>query len=148
MAKFSGSITIVVSPVILSRYTADPPDDPEEARPIPGGPLYPLDEVLGILAADGPPIELATRKCRRDVTNLFEADLERVVALFASGPRFDGSSWCNNGSGALLACDAYVTPELEETLATGKTCRVRYYLKFAIASSGSVLLVVSCHVSS
>lgn len=54
--------------------------------------------------------------------------------------------WCDNGQGALAACDAYEVCRDEMIPATGKAVQSRYFVKFAIGKTGRILLLVSCHV--
>jgi hypothetical protein len=88
-----------------------------------------------------------TEKCRKDVDKWFEDDRRRVVDLLKSlkGGDYIDSEWCENGRGAVAACDAYSLRVLEVAPATGKTLWVEYFLKFAIAKTGVLVLLVSCH---
>jgi hypothetical protein len=55
------------------------------------------------------------------------------------------SEWCENGKGAIAACDAYSVRLIEKAPATGQPLQMEYFLKFAISKTGTVLLLVSCH---
>jgi hypothetical protein len=118
------------------------------------GPLYGLEEVA-TLARDLQ-LVLWTRRCIQTVRDLYEgvrddydSDLAMVadllVRLGTSG-RYLDSEWCENGKGALAACDAYEVFRDDMIPATGKTIRTRYFVKFAIGRTGKILLMVSCHV--
>lgn len=110
-------------------------------------PLYDLARVQA-LAADENQIFLWTAKCRKDVLNLFDSDLAQVAELIAGLTATDyiDSEWCENGRGALAACDAYRIRRQETIPATGKSMTVSYFVKFAIGKTGRLVLMVSCHV--
>ncbi|RZI61918.1 MAG: hypothetical protein EOP37_06010 [Rubrivivax sp.] len=63
------------------------------------------------------------------------------------GGHYLHSEWCENGEGFVAACDAYAI-EREETTQAGRDVRVAYFVKFAISRAGSLILLVSCHLSS
>lgn len=139
----------MVRSVVLSEYTAEPPDQPGRVKiaTLGGAPLYCLERVQA-LVEDENRLTLLTRKCQRDVHNLFDSDLERVAELI-QGLRKDcyiDSEWCENGKGAWAACDAYSIKRLETALASGKSMTVEYFVKFAVSKMGQLVLLVSCHV--
>ena len=83
--------------------------------------MYCLERVQA-LVEDENRLTLLTRKCQRDVHNLFDSDLERVAELI-QGLRKDcyiDSEWCENGKGAWAACDAYSVSVLETAPATSR----------------------------
>lgn len=139
----------MVRRLVLSEYTSALPDDParakiatEQARP-----LYELDRVKA-LVQDEARLALWTRKCRRDVRELFDNDLTEVAALIRSLQPSDylDSEWCANGQDAWAACDAYRIRRKEAASRPGASITVEYFLKFAIGKTGQLLLLVSCHV--
>jgi hypothetical protein len=132
---------------VVSKYITDPPKQLGAGRvKIAGGPLYPLSEVQQMLDDDNC-LKEWTEKCRKDVDKWFEDDRQRVVDLLKSlkGGDYIDSEWCENGRGAVAACDAYSLRVLEVAPATGKTLWIEYFLKFAIAKTGVLVLLVSCH---
>ncbi len=143
----------MVSPVLLSRYTSDPPSEPGRVK-IAGGPLYGLDEVKTL--AERLEVVLVTRRCMQSVRDLYEGvrdDYESDLAMVADlllrldvSGRYIDSEWCENGSGALVACDAYEVCRDDMIHGTTRVIRTRYFVKFAIGKTGQILLVVSCHV--
>jgi len=140
--------TTMVRRIVLSEYISDPPDQPGRVKiATEGVPLYSLERVQSMVA-DESCITLWTAKCRRDVLNLFDSDLERVAELIcALRPEgYIDSEWCENGGGAWAACDAYRLRRLETAPATGRSVTVEYFVKFAVGKRGPVVLMVSCHV--
>jgi hypothetical protein len=136
----------MVNFVVVSAYDADSPAQPGRVK-IAGGPLYDLARVQAIVTVDGQLLAW-TQKCRKDVYNLFDADLDAVADLVCSLQASDyiDSEWCENGQRAIAACDAYRLRRLERMPSTGKTLPVTYFLKFAIGKTGRVVLMMSCHV--
>lgn len=107
----------MVRSVVLSEYTADPPDQPGRVKiaTLCGAPLYCLERVAEL-------IQGLRKDCYID------------------------SEWCENGKGAWAACDAYSIKRLETALASGKSMTVEYFVKFAVSKTGQLVLLVSCHV--
>ena len=112
------------------------------------GPLYSLDRIRA-LAQGEDKVQALTRNCRRDVDKFFDGDYGEVAALIQAVKAGDyiDSEWCENGSGGIAACDAYSLQRSEVIPATGKVLTFEYFLKFAIAKGGGLVLVVSCHIS-
>jgi hypothetical protein len=143
----------MVRNVVLSQYTSDPPQESGRVK-IAGGPLYDLTQVLSL--AEAAKVLLWTRKCIRDVRNLYEAvrdeydsDLAMAADLLLRIPesgRYLDSEWCDNGQGGMAACDAYEVGRSDPVLTTGRRQYTRYFVKFAIGKTGQLLLIVSCHV--
>jgi hypothetical protein len=137
--------------VVLSEYSSQPPDGPGRAKIVTACPLYALARVQA-LVADETQLEtqlfLWTKKCRNDVHQLFDSDLAQVAELLQGLQASDyiDSEWCENGRGALVACDAYRIRRREVALATGKPMTVEYFVKLAIGKTGQLVLMVSCHV--
>lgn len=131
---------------ILSEYSLNPPEDGQGRVKIANGPLYALERVQ-TLARDENRLKTWTEKCRKDVRKWFDDDLERVGELILSlRPRdYIDSEWCENGKGAIAACDAYSVSSVEMAPATGHLMRMDYFLKFAVSKTGALVLIVSCH---
>lgn len=144
--KLSLKITIMVKIFVVSEYSRDPPDDGRGRVKIAGGPLYELARVQALVVAPDR-LQTWTQKCRKDVRKWFDDDLERVVALIKGltpGDYID-SEWCENGKGAVAACDAYSLRVTEEAPATGRPVYMEYFLKFGVSKTGALVLIVSCH---
>lgn len=139
----------MVKTVVLSEYSAEPPEQPGRFKILTPGrqPLYPLARVHH-LARDEKRLFLWTRRCRLNVHELFDSDLDRVAELVLSlrPEGYIDSEWCENGQGGLAACDAYRTRRQETMAATGQPVTVEYFVKFAIGKTGQLLLLVSCHL--
>lgn len=135
----------MVRKFILSEYSANLPEEIGRAK-ISGGPLYDLARVQALVQGEDP-LQAWTEKCRKDVRKWFDDDLRRVAELIGHLKRTDyiDSEWCENGKGAVAACDAYSIGHLETAPATGQSVRMEYFLKFAVGKTGKLLLVVSCH---
>jgi len=112
---------------------------------IPGGPLYDLERVKGILK-DGTGVQLWTRDCVKNVQDLGwdHADVIALVQKLGAGNYID-SEWCENGRGAFAACDAYAIQVWERIEAVNKDMLIEYFVKFAINRLGNMVLTVSCH---
>jgi hypothetical protein len=137
----------MVKIIILSEYSLNPPKELGTGRiKIANGPLYDLKRVKTLLEHEDD-LNLWTEKCRKDVHKWFDADHQRVIALIKTLKTDDyiDSEWCENGKGAIAACDAYRIQSTEPALATGQLLRMEYFLKFAISKTGKVVLLVSCH---
>jgi hypothetical protein len=130
----------------LSAYDGVPPAEGEN-RKIAGGPLYPLEKVKSVAEKAGG-IWLWTTKCinKAQDMGLDTTDVGLLVLELAEQDYRD-SEWCENGKGAWAACDAYRMVKHEYNEAARKVMRCDYFLKFGIAKSGAVLLMVSCHTS-
>ncbi len=128
----------------LSAYPGEPPRE-GDPRKIPGGPLYTLSEVQSLTHQPGA-LNLWTRRCSTTVAAL-GLDTDDVGALIRELTERDyrDSEWCENGRGAWAACDAYTLRRLEFRETVGKSFATEYYLKFALAKTGALLLMVSCH---
>ena len=136
----------MVKIIVLSEYSLNPPEDGQGRVKIANGPLYEL-QLVQTLARDESRINAWTEKCRKDVRKWFDDDLERVGELVLSlRPRdYIDSEWCENGRGAIAACDAYSVSVVETAPATGCPMRMDYFLKFALSKTGALVLIVSCH---
>lgn len=141
-------VTIMVKSLVLSEYSDNPPQASETGRiKIRQGPLYALERVQELVSDENQLIAW-TEKCRKDVHKLFDGDLSLVAELIRCLKTTDyiDSEWCQNGRGALAACDAYSIRRQEVMAGTGRSMPVEYFLKFAIGKTGKLVLTVSCHV--
>lgn len=133
---------------VLSEYSTSPPKVLGGGRiKIDGGPLYDLARMQA-LAKNEACLNAVTEKCRKDIANLFDSDLERVgmlIGCLKKGNYID-SEWCENGRAGVMACDAYRIRRVEEMPATGKQMEVEYYLKLAVGKTGTLVLMASCHI--
>lgn len=136
----------MVKMLVVSEYSQRPPEPWEGRSKIAGGPLYELTRVQA-LAADEQALLAWTEKCRKDVRKWFDDDLERVAELLLSlkSQDYKDSEWCENGKGAIAACDTYTVSAMETVPATGRSVRMDYFLKFAVSKTGALVLIVSCH---
>ena len=138
----------MVKSLVLSEYDNNPPQTHGKNRvKIKSGPLYDLERIQN-LVNDENQLFAWTEKCRKDIHKLFDDDLSCVAELIRCLKKTDyiDSEWCENGRGALAACDAYSTRRLEVIQATGMSMPVEYFLKFAVGKTGKLVLMVSCHV--
>lgn len=135
---------------IVSRFQGTlPTGGSEAARKIPGGPLYPPDDVLGMLHREGNSVIHAwTKKCVQDMQkwSLDTDDLVELLEIALNSGCFIGSEWCQQEpNGPWAACDAYSLMRQEWISAARREMDCEYYIKFAIGKTGRVLLLVSCH---
>ncbi len=131
---------------VVSEYSQQPPDPWEGRRKIAGGPLYDLARVQK-LAGGAHQLQAWTEKCRKDVRKWFDDDLECVarLILWLKPKDYKDSEWCENGKGAIAACDAYTVNVVETVPTTGRSVCMEYFLKFAVSKTGALVLIVSCH---
>lgn len=136
----------MVTSIIVSEYSGSPPADGAN-RKIAGGPLYELARVHA-LAQAVPGLRFWTRSSELEALDL-NVDTQDVAQwLLELTPRdYRDSEWCADGLRAWAACDAYVLRRSEWMAAAHKHMPVDYFLKFAIARSGALILMVSCHTS-
>jgi hypothetical protein len=109
-------------------------------------PLYSKSEVNKLLAQGILHTSLFTSKCALDAANEGLA-LRDVIALVKDAVdvgKYKNSQWCRQSvQGPIAPCDAYALTQFIKT--NGETRRVNYYVKFAISSTGKLLLIFSCH---
>ena len=138
----------MVNTTIVSRFAGPPPPN-EQNRRIPSGPLYPPEEVLELLRTISEDDVIAwTEKCARDMQTwtLGPEDLKELLSIAVTRGRFRNSEWCvQQPYGPWAACDAYSLSRSEYIQKAYKEMDIKYYLKFAIARTGVVMLVISCH---
>lgn len=139
----------MVNTRIVSRYSGKLPLGEGVSRKIPGGPLYPPSEVLALLADSGSQaVHAWTDKCNRDIQkwSLDAEDLCELIEIAVRSGRFRGAEWCEQRpNGPWAACDAYSLVRREWMAFAHREMDMEYYIKFAVAKTGTVLLVVSCH---
>lgn len=120
-----------------------------EERKISGGPQYPVAEVLPLLKSEPAKVRVWTIDCGKDIAKL-GLDLPEVASLISDAilnGKFHCSEWCTQKpDGPWAICDAYVLRRTEWNHAAKKNMECEYYVKFAIGRSGSILLLVSCHI--
>ncbi len=135
----------MVKKFIVSEYSSNPPAESGRVK-IAGDPLYSLARVQAMIQEENQ-LQAWTEKCRKDVRKWFDDDWQRVADLIGSLKNADyiDSEWCENGKGAIAACDAYSYHVTETAPATGKPLRMEYFLKFAVSRTGTLVLLVSCH---
>lgn len=137
----------------VSAYQGSPPNSAtvkDQRIYIEGGPLYPVDDVLALLAAGDGQTLLWTRKCKNDVAQLtFEiADLRELLRQGLTKAQYLNSEWCvQKPTGPWAACDSYRLRRNEWIKHAHREMCIEYYVKFAIAKTGRLLLLVSCHTS-
>jgi hypothetical protein len=109
-------------------------------------PLYPAADVLALVARGVVANRLFTTDCATDVARM-EWNLRDVLELVQEAIEdgtYKGSEWCKHGSkGPIAACDAYSVRRRVKIEFAFKT--IKYYVKFAISKSGTLLLIFSCH---
>ena len=134
--------------VNVSAYAGMPPGEGEPLE-IQGGPIYEPGAILAILGKGSPSAHAWTRKCIQDVQQLGfdDADLCTLLADAINKGRYSKSMWCvQKPTGPWAACDAYLLERREWNNYAHKELSIEYYVKFAIAKSGQVLLIISCHL--
>ena len=140
----------MVNTLNVSQYTGQkPPENNNADRSISGGPIYSPEQIKEVLAEGEQAITLWTRKCIKDVRELGmdTSDVIRLIDQAIANGQYRGSEWCQQNSGrSWAACDAYRLVRKEVAPATNKEMDCEYYLKFAVAKTGNVILTVSCHI--
>jgi hypothetical protein len=133
---------------IVSRFKEGAPQEGGDRR-IKGGPLYSREEVLGLIDSSGvDSIILWTQKCVDDQQkySLDTDDAHRLIGNALKHGRYRKSEWCRQKpSGPWAACDSYSVVDRKWVENAHKDMDFEYFVKFAIAESGAVLLLVSCH---
>jgi hypothetical protein len=137
----------MVTFVVVSEYSQSPPLNGGGLK-IAGGPLYDLARIQAV-ADQGRGLRFWTRKCESNAQAL-GLDAEDAAGLLCElqQPRnFRNSEWCTDGR-VWAACDAYALERREWVNAARKHMNIEYFLKFALAKTGALVLMVSCHTSS
>lgn len=130
---------------IVSQYSGSLPAE-GASRKIAEGPLYELPDIHA-LAGTAHSLRFWTRASEQEARDL-DVDTEDVGQwlLELTPQNYRDSEWCTDGR-AWAACDAYLLRRQEWIAATHKYMPVDYFLKFAIAKSGALVLMASCHTS-
>lgn len=133
---------------VISEYSQDPPTQLGLRQKIAlGRPLYELDRVKGIIKC-GTGLQLWTKDCVSNVDGLGWDNTDVIdLILQLQYEDYIDSEWCDNGKGALAACDAYSIECVEWIATANKKMRIEYFLKFAINRLGTMVLTISCHTS-
>ena len=129
----------------VSAYEGSPPDEGGD-RTISGGPLYAPDDLAALAGEDQ--VTFWSAGAIRDAAkwSLAVPDVAHLVERAVRQGRYRGSEWCiQKPNGPWAACDAYTVTVDEWVEATRRSMPVPYYLKFCIAKTGGVLLLVSNH---
>ncbi len=137
----------MVNNTIVSRFTGPLPVD-GKCRKIAGGPLYSVVDVLSILNKRVQSVKAWTHDCIEDIQKLSldDSDLQELLKLAVNSGRFKGAEWCQQKTGGpWAACDAYTVKRKEWIQAAHREMDIEYYIKFAVAKTGAILLLVSCH---
>ncbi|WP_291820171.1 hypothetical protein [Marinobacter sp.] len=90
-----------------------------------------------------------TRKCKDDLQKytLDAADTVELLTEALQHGRYRDLEWCEQRpTGPRAACDAYTLARKEWIPYAHKEFPIEYYIKFAIAKTGTVILLVSCHL--
>ena len=129
---------------VISEYSSPSPAKGGGEK-ISGGPIYDLGRVKTIIEG-GIGLQLWTKDCVRNVAELGWENGD-VIALILKLRDTDyvDSEWCENGKGALAACDAYSIRVTEWVPTAQREMRVEYFVKFAINRLGTMILTISCH---
>ena len=138
----------MVNSVNVSLYDGVPPESENAVRVIRGGPLYPPAKVRAALECKG---AIAWTDDAGENMQDLGFDIEDVVTLIdlaLTCGRFLNSQWCKQKKGGpWAACDGYKVGRLEWNENAYKELKSEYYLKFAVAKSGALVLTTSCHLS-
>lgn len=141
---------MVANKVNISAYSGIAPTTNSSTRLIEGGPLYAKQEILQLLATSKEAVMPWTKKSIQDIQQLEldSKDLTELVIDALSIGSFRNSEWCQQSpQGPWAACDAYQFQRIEWVAAAYKEMQFEYYIKFALAKTGKLLLLVSCHLS-
>ncbi|MBK8073022.1 MAG: hypothetical protein IPK34_13915 [Ramlibacter sp.] len=134
----------MVTFTIVSEYSLTSPTHGGGEK-IPGGPLYDLERVKGIIK-DGTGMQLWTRDCVKDVQDLGWDNTNVIALVLRLGTsNYIDSEWCENGRGAIAGCDAYSIRVWEAVETVNRDMLIEYFVKFAINKLGNMVMTVSCH---
>ena len=129
----------------VSAYQGTPPAEGDD-RTIPGGPLYALGEVQALARSERLAFWSAGAIRDAEKWELDTADAARLVERAVQQGRYQGAQWCiQKPNGPWAACDAYTITVEEWVEAAHRSMPTTYYLKFCIARTGEMLLLVSNH---
>jgi len=133
----------------ISRYPERVPDAAVtgRTRTIANAPIYDPNEVLALAQAGK--IMLWTPGARRDAAkwSIDTTDVsELIIAALQGRGRFQTAEWCEEKpNGPWAARDAWIVTRNEWIEQTKKWMETTYYLKFAMARTGEILLMASIH---
>ena len=138
----------MVNAINVSKYSGTPPSEgtDKRARKIKGGPLYSKEELLPLLINSSSTIIAWTDKCKRNLQeeSLDVSDVAQFIKVCLRSGNFKGSEWCKQKpTGPWAACDAYQIFVNKWLDTARREMEYEYYVKFAIAKTGSLLLTVS-----
>ena len=108
--------------------------------------IYDAASVLAMARSGN--INLWSSGARRDAAkwSLDTENLAELLVLALQHGRFLGAEWCQSKSnGPWAACEAWVVTRAEWNQNAAKNLQMTYYLKFAIAKTGKLLLMASNH---
>ncbi len=143
----SQNLTIMVKRKNVSIYDDTEPPDGEQGR-VKIQRRTPIYSHEAVLAAAAGRVLPWTRDCVRTVRNLgFDHDdLAQLLSEALRHGRYKDSEWCEQtDAGPWAACDAYVLRRREWNENAFKYLECEYFIKLAVAKTGQVLLLVSCH---
>lgn len=135
---------------VSSYKNGAPPKGGNANRKITDGPLYPRADVQEVLSKGSDALIAWTSKCTSDLAkwSLDLGDVCELIQIAIERGQYRGSQWCRqNEQGPWAACDSYRVFRKEWIAAANKEMTIEYYIKFAIAKSGKMILTVSCHIS-
>ncbi len=139
----------MVNTVNVSGYEGNPPGSDAEVRIIRGGPIYSVAKVKAALEQKG--AVTWTADAGEDLQDL-DLTTDGAITLInqaISNGRFLNSQWCQQKPGGpWAACDSYRLALYEWNDNAHRELESEYYLKFAIAKSGALVFIISCHLSS
>ncbi len=130
---------------IVSKYKAGFPGEGADLKINRSSPLYACSDIVANCSS----ATAWTRKARNDRDNLEydNLDLFNLALAAARDGRYKNSEWCQSKPGGpWAACDAYSLVRIERDHENEKDYRCEYYVKFGISDTGTVLLIVSCHL--
>lgn len=115
-------------------------------RAITNGPLYGKEDVLALCSSGQ--LHLWSKGAVTDAQKwaLDVMDLCALISLAVRHGDYLRSEWCEQKpNGPWAACDAYLAVRPEWIEAVHKEIEITWYLKFAIAKTGQMLLSASNH---
>lgn len=134
---------------IISRYSKGGAPGPGASRKISGGPLYPQPEVLELLAKAAE-VRPVTQTCIDDIRNLklSSSQLNLLLKTAITAGQYLNAQWCGAGKhGVWAACDAYKLVWKAPNDVDEDEPGTPLYVKFCIAKTGVIMLLISCHTS-
>lgn len=138
-------------PINVSRHGGTPPTNgvSKESRYIGSARLYTDADVRALIEQLS--FRLVTKDAIANAADLgFEQeDIRDLLTEMLRIGRYLKSEWCQiSGKNAWAACDAYVVTKKCWCENANREISNDIYIKFAIANTGLILIIVSCHLSS